>query len=102
MRVLTQGSVRVNAAEVAHDFGACVLCGPAGGAHLAADKPRFSVHVAGPDDVRHFRDELDAHRYANAVNATYLADRLKNPDDEVLCVATVHAVPDNVAIKLLP
>ena len=25
MRVLTQGSVRVNAAEVAHDFGACVL-----------------------------------------------------------------------------
>jgi hypothetical protein len=67
------------------------LCGPAGGAHLAADKPRFAVHIAGPDDVRKFHDELEAHRYANAVNATYLADRLKNPGDEILCVATVHA-----------
>ena len=67
------------------------LCGPAGGATLAADKPRFTVHVAGPDDVVPFHDELEAHRYANSVNATYLADRLKNPENEVLCVATVHA-----------
>ena len=57
----------------------------------AADKPRFTVHVAGPDDVVPFHDELEAHRYANSVNATYLADRLKNPENEVLCVATVHA-----------
>lgn len=67
------------------------LCGPAGGAHLAADKPRFTVHVAGPDDVVPFHDELEAYRYANEVNAAYLADRLKHPDDWVLCVATVHA-----------
>lgn len=67
------------------------LCGPAGGATLPTDKPRFTVHVAGPDDVVPFHDELEAHRYANSVNATYLADRLKNPESEVLCVATVHA-----------
>lgn len=70
---------------------AYALCGPAGGVTLAADKPRFAVHVAGPDDVVPFHDELEAHRYANSVNATYLADRLKHPDDWVLCVATVHA-----------
>lgn len=67
------------------------MCWPAGGATLAADKPRFTVHVAGPDDAVPFHDELEAHRYANSVNATYLADRLKNPENEVLCVATVHA-----------
>ena len=67
------------------------LCGPAGGATLPTDKPRFTVHVAGPDDVVPFHGELEAHRYANSVNATYLADRLKNPKNEVLCVATVHA-----------
>lgn len=52
----------------------------------------FEVRIAGPDDVVRFDDELAAHRHANSVNATYLADRLKHPDDEVLCVATVHPV----------
>lgn len=55
-----------------------------------SDIPQFVVHVAGPDDVERFADELEAHRRANTINKTYLADRLENPDDEVLCVATVH------------
>jgi hypothetical protein len=66
------------------------LCGPAGGACLPIDKPRFEVRVAGPDDVVPFSDELPALRHANLINQQYLADCLKNPGNEVLCVATVH------------
>ncbi len=55
----------------------------------------FEVRIAGPDDVIQNADELEALRCANKVNIEYLADRLKNPDNEVLCVATVH--PSNGA-----
>lgn len=50
----------------------------------------FEVRIAGPDDVIVFSDELEAHQRANEINKMYLQDRLKNPDEEVLCVATVH------------
>lgn len=54
----------------------------------------YEVRVAGPDDVHKHDDELAALRQANAINATYLADRMAHPDDEVLCVAVVHEVPE--------
>ena len=59
-------------------------------ARPAETEARFEVRVAGPDDVHHFASEIEAHRMANSINRTYLADRLQHPDDEVLCVATVH------------
>ncbi|HEY8878257.1 MAG TPA: hypothetical protein VIN03_11875 [Roseateles sp.] len=49
----------------------------------------WTVNVAGPDDVHRFDTELDALRFANQVNRTYLADLLAHPGDEVLCLATV-------------
>jgi hypothetical protein len=58
------------------------------------DAKAFEMRVAGPDDVHWFSDELDALRHANSINKQYLADRLKHPDDEVLCVATVHAIEE--------
>jgi len=54
----------------------------------------FEVHIAGPDDVIQFSDELAAYRHANAINKAYLADRAKNPDNEVLYIATVHGIKD--------
>ncbi len=56
----------------------------------AAAADSFQVRIAGPDDVVPFTDELAALRHANAVNQVFVADCLKNPDDHVLCVATVH------------
>lgn len=50
----------------------------------------YEVRVSGPDDVLEFDDELVALRQANGINKTYLQDRMRNPDSEVLCVATVH------------
>lgn len=52
----------------------------------------WEMRIAGPDDVLVFSDELEALQRANEVNKQYLADRLKHPDNEVLCVATVHCV----------
>jgi hypothetical protein len=52
----------------------------------------FEVRIAGPDDVITYDDELVALRNANAVNKQFLNDCLANPDDHVMCVATVHAV----------
>ena len=55
-----------------------------------SEQQAFEVHVAGPDDVHRFTDELAAYRFANSVNLTYLDDLLKHPGNEVLCLATVH------------
>lgn len=55
---------------------------------------KYRLHIAGPDDIRDFDDELEALKEANAVNKLYLQDRLKNPDSEVLCVATVAPISD--------
>jgi hypothetical protein len=55
----------------------------------AAPAGQWTVSVAGPDDVHRFDAELDALRFANHVNLTYLADLLAHPGDEVLCLATV-------------
>ena len=52
----------------------------------------YEMHVAGPDDVIVFSDELEALRRANEVNKAYLADRAANPDNEMLCVAVVNEV----------
>lgn len=52
----------------------------------------FELRVAGPDTVDVMTDELEALRLANAVNKQYLADCAAHPGNEVLCVATVHAV----------
>ena len=71
----------------------CPGCGECSAHASARNKIKlmsFIVHVAGPDDVMRFNDELVAHRHANEINKTYLADRLKNPNSEVLCVATVR------------
>ncbi|RZL05279.1 MAG: hypothetical protein EOP40_20585 [Rubrivivax sp.] len=62
-------------------------------AAAAAAAASFQVRIAGPDDVVPFTDELTALRHANAVNQVFVADCLKNPDDLVLCVATVHDAP---------
>ena len=56
----------------------------------SGEKWAGEVRIAGHDDVIPFTDELEAYRCANGINQIYLADRLKNPDREVLCVATVH------------
>lgn len=61
---------------------------------LGSAASQWEVRVAGPDDVIACATELEAHRMANATNKLYLADRLKNPDNEVLCVATVHERPN--------
>lgn len=52
----------------------------------------FELRVAGPDTIDVMTDELEALRWANAINKQYLADRAMHPDNEVLCVATVYAV----------
>jgi len=52
----------------------------------------WEVRIAGPDDVIVFSDEVEALRRANEVNIVYLADRLKHPNDEVMCIATAHRV----------
>jgi hypothetical protein len=59
----------------------------------------YEVRIAGPDDVIVFSDELEAHQRANDVNKQYVTDCLKHPDpnDHVLCVATVHEVDDTEA-----
>lgn len=54
-------------------------------------RAKFEVRVFGPDDVHYFDDEVDALRAANAINKEYLADRLRHPNDEVMCVAAVYA-----------
>lgn len=59
----------------------------------------YEVRVAGPDDVHTHDDELTALRQANKINQAFLADMLKHPGpgpaDMVLCVATVHHVPQH-------
>ena len=54
---------------------------------------KYRMHVAGPDDVQDFDDELDALRAANEINKLYLKDRALHPESEVLCVATVEPSP---------
>jgi len=58
---------------------------------------QWTVTVAGPDDVHRFDTELDALRFANQVNRTYLADLLAHPGDEVLCLATVTDASPSIA-----
>lgn len=53
---------------------------------------QYELRIAGPDDVIVFTDEVEALYRANDVNIQYLADRLQNPDNEVMCIATVHRV----------
>lgn len=52
----------------------------------------YELHIAGPDDVHTFEDELVALRQANTINQGYLKRRLQWGDDEPLCVATVTPV----------
>ena len=52
----------------------------------------FELRVAGPDTIDVMTDELEALRWANAINKQYLADCAAHPGNEVFCVATVHAV----------
>lgn len=54
----------------------------------------YELRIAGPDDVIVFSDELEALQRANEVNKQYLDDRARHPNQEVLCVATVHEVDD--------
>lgn len=54
----------------------------------------YQVHIAGPDDIEEYKDELEALRVANDINKLYLKDREKNPGSEVLFVATVSPVKD--------
>lgn len=65
-----------------------------------ADGEGWTVRVAGPDDIHHFRTELEALRYANSSNRTYLADRLAHPNDEVMCIAVVDPTADRPAQAL--
>lgn len=53
---------------------------------------RYELRIAGPDDVIVFADEVEALYRANDVNIQYLSDREKHPDNEVMCIATVHRV----------
>ena len=55
----------------------------------------YELRVAGPDDVIVFSDERDALLRANEINKQYLEDRAANPNNEVLCVATVHEVDED-------
>ena len=52
----------------------------------------YEMHIAGPDDIIVFSDELESLQRANEVNKIYLADRAASPDNEVLCIATVTEV----------
>jgi len=54
------------------------------------EQEKWKVHIAGPDDIIFFSDELEALRRANEINKIYLQDRLDHPGNEVLMVATVH------------
>ena len=56
---------------------------------------KYRLHIAGPDDVLDFGDELSALRAANVINRDYLRDRAAHPESEVLCVATVNPEPDS-------
>lgn len=56
----------------------------------------YQVHIAGPDDIEEYKDELVALRVANDINKLYLQDREKNPDSEVLFVATVRRLKTDV------
>lgn len=53
---------------------------------------KWEVRIAGPDDVLTLDSEIDALRQANEVNKAFVEDCLKNPDDHVLCVATVNGI----------
>lgn len=61
-------------------------------APAAPGEVEWEMRIAGPDDVLVFSSQLEALHRANEVNKQYIADRLKHPDNEVLCVATVHLV----------
>jgi len=95
----------VEAAALAYEMSPCHdLIGPmedALRAAIAAAPPapvlplsagKWEVRVAGPDDVHILDTEIDALRQANEINKAFVADCLKNPDDHVLCVATVHGI----------
>lgn len=62
----------------------------------------FELRIAGPDDVVTYDNELVALRNANAINKQYLNDRAAHPEQEVLCVATVHAVEMGANLPELP
>ncbi len=62
----------------------------------------FELRVAGPDTIDVMTDELEALRWANAINKQYLADRAMHQDNEVLCVATVYAVDIGENLPELP
>lgn len=72
--------------------GALAGLGAEVGAPLPASAPTWRLHIAGPDDVHDYADELEALRAANAINQAYLADRARNPGNEVLFVATVERI----------
>jgi hypothetical protein len=61
---------------------------------------KYIMHVAGPDDLYEFDEELEALRRANEINKLYLKETLEYGKDAVLLVATVHDrdevnTPDN-------
>ncbi len=42
---------------------------------------KYQMHIAGPDDIHEFDDELEALRQANIVNRMYLKSRLDTHPD---------------------
>ncbi|HET8695002.1 MAG TPA: hypothetical protein VFM33_10080 [Aquabacterium sp.] len=59
---------------------------------MQASDGAWEVRISGPDDVLTLDAEIDALRQANEINKAFVADCLKNPDDHVLCVATVNGI----------
>ena len=50
---------------------------------------QFILHIAGPDDVMEFADEIEALKEANAINKLYLQKLLEMGDNTPLLLATV-------------
>lgn len=57
---------------------------------------KYRVHVAGPDDIEDFDDELEALRTANQINKQFLEFNSDKWDDHtfVLMCATVSEIDD--------
>lgn len=58
-------------------------------AKLCGLQAKYEMHVAGPDDIIEFDNELDALREANAINKLYLEKRMEHGENSPLMLATV-------------
>lgn len=89
-------SVMFNGLTEAETLATASVAGLTEPQRVGLSEERWEVRVAGPDDVHQHATELEALRQANQINQQYVADCLKHPDpeDQVLCVATVHGIKD--------